>query len=590
MCVCACVCLVMVVLLLRKCCLHISSLTCIYKYILCFRPFVSATGASGVRCLSLLLPSTHIGTGCVAVPRLEEMLANETGAQAANPNASCCDFYLVHKRRFCRTAKRPGGRFCPTHDTSASVQSVEHSSAENGAKTSDNSLPKAADRSLQRVPCPINPNHTVYADKLKKHVKVCPDLRFVVDKLPYYRKDMHAFKGRVYCSNENPQLQRFTHHQMKPASLESLIARVEACYTEIIQPRIVLLGEECSGDYATADGMCATRRQSLKHSPQHRALLRCVKRAVSGFAKGRQLRSGEVEGEIDGFVELGAGKAGLSVSLREALLSGGIPYCRGSSASNGAAETTNHQTPTESEVCSSAHIGTGAESSSTHTSADFPRIVVVDMDNFRRKGDAYVRNSALPFTRLRINIKDLDLAIALHNTAAARKRIRVDDVNEPLEKSSLPSERWVAIGKHLCGACTDFAISCITAPGLVAHEEATGPTVCAVAFATCCHQLCELKHMNAVCCANEGSACITLPGTHYSFNSEEFAAIASMSSWAVSGDAVDDRRRFTGMCCKGVIDALRLAYLRQNGYREAFLCQYAELSTTGENKCIVAFR
>ncbi|CBH10715.1 hypothetical protein, conserved [Trypanosoma brucei gambiense DAL972] len=501
-----------------------------------------------------------------------------------NPDAVACDFYLSHKRRFCRTAKRAGGRYCPTHDvngtttgeTTPAVVLSSSGSAVGPGRTAGEGVSTGPSRALQRVPCPINPNHTVYADKLQKHVKVCPDLRFVVDKLPYYSKDLHACKGVAYCvTSQESEKERFTHHHMDTVVLEDLITRVRECYFNVIQPRIVLLAEECQEPFQDNSSTGSTRRISNKHGPQHRALLRCVQTVIRGYAEGRG-NLGNTYVRIAGFLELGAGKAGLAVSLQDALLSGSIRYC--------------HSHPGFQERKEGR---TAVNEALSADNGDFPRIVVVDMDNFRRKADACVRNSRLPLVRLRINIKDLDLAKALCG-ASACKRSREetsstsDQCTNAIKQSVPVEEQWVAFGKHLCGACTDFALSCVTAPNLNTEGFAS---VCAVVFATCCHQRCELKHINALLSPSEcRRGRIAIPGTNHTFSEREFAAITSMSSWAVSGEAVDAERRLTGMCCKRVIDAFRLEYLKQSGFRRTYLCQYAESSVTGENICIVAFR
>ncbi|KAH8617675.1 putative CCCH zinc finger in TRM13 protein U11 48K like CHHC zinc finger Methyltransferase TRM13 [Trypanosoma vivax] len=537
------------------------------------------------------------------------MVGNPGGIPTVNPEESVCDFYLTRKRRFCRTAKRSGSRYCPTHDITFQskaeneIKNVEYDnySPITCANVDADAAPDvvascgagcALSRKplLQRVPCPINPNHTVYAAKLERHVKICPDLRFVVNELPYYRKDMHAFRGKAYHATEYGNTgERFTHHQMDNTELHRLISRVQQCYTSFIKPHIVLMSEECSEPHYAGDnhGVNSSenfnRRESCKHSPQHRALLRCVERALESFGR-RQVHENGAPAHVAGFLEVGAGKGGLSVALQRALISGQFQHCFQKNSSSG--DSCGGENPTVvytsgKEVARSSH---------------FPSIVLVDVDNFRRKRDACVRDSCLPLTRLRLNIKDLDLVRALRGLGT-RKRTAgeltdsgVDGVSSLTEGTCnlTGTDYWVAVGKHLCGSCTDFALSCITSPNLITE----GPiSVCAVVLATCCHQRCELQHINALRCeAGEGASSIAIPGTPYRFSPNEFAAIASMSSWAVSGSFVDTERQSIGVCCKGVIDTLRIAYLKQCGYRDAFICHYIDRHVTAENNCIVAFR
>ncbi|RNF19342.1 tRNA guanosine-2-O-methyltransferase TRM13 [Trypanosoma conorhini] len=471
----------------------------------------------------------------------------------ANPDEGLCDHYLPRKRRFCRAEKREGSRFCHTHDT------LTPSAAQQGG--GGGAAADAAERP-RRVPCPINPNHTVYESRLQYHVKVCPDLRFVVTRLPYYRENAHALRGAVYCAAADTQHERRTHHDLDADTLRQLIARVRRCYFAVVQPQTVLLAEEVSSE--GEETPTSVRKASAKHGPQHRALLHCLQRAIAGFAKAQEL-AGDADVAVAGFIELGAGKGGLAVALQDAVLSrafalpGSKVEKQGSVAADGSSE---------------------------------PLLVVVDVDNFRRKGDARVCRTRLPLTRLRLDIKDLDLAAALRDPSV-RKRARDGEhagggTSLGLRPEALiPAEHWVAMGKHLCGACTDFALACITAPNLRTEGRLC---VSVVVLATCCHHRCELQHLNSLGATdNDGQAVLRLPGTQDTLSAAEFAAIASMSSWAVSGAFVDEESRITGVCCKRVIDALRVQYLKQSGYRAAYLCQYTQRDITEENVCIVAF-
>uniref|UniRef100_A0A8B9F7V6 tRNA:m(4)X modification enzyme TRM13 n=1 Tax=Amazona collaria TaxID=241587 RepID=A0A8B9F7V6_9PSIT len=74
------------------------------------------------------------------------------GTEASSPRcaeAGRCAYFVERKKRFCKMAPAPGRRFCGEHG-----QQEE----ENGRK---------------RIPCPLDPKHTVYEDQLQKHLKKC---------------------------------------------------------------------------------------------------------------------------------------------------------------------------------------------------------------------------------------------------------------------------------------------------------------------------------------------------------------------------------------------------------------------------------
>jgi len=44
--------------------------------------------------------------------------AARAAVPATNPDERRCNYYVTRKHRFCRTERRPGCCFCPTHDVS----------------------------------------------------------------------------------------------------------------------------------------------------------------------------------------------------------------------------------------------------------------------------------------------------------------------------------------------------------------------------------------------------------------------------------------------------------------------------------------
>ncbi|KAM3915149.1 tRNA:m(4)X modification enzyme TRM13 homolog [Leptodactylus fuscus] len=69
---------------------------------------------------------------------------------AAGPMPGRCSHFVQRKRRYCKMIVAEGKRFCGEH-------------AENGEELN----------SRIRIPCPLDPKHTVYEDQLQKHLKKC---------------------------------------------------------------------------------------------------------------------------------------------------------------------------------------------------------------------------------------------------------------------------------------------------------------------------------------------------------------------------------------------------------------------------------
>lgn len=484
----------------------------------------------------------------------------------SNPNSLVCDFYLPHKRRFCKTVKKPSFRYCHTH------QAELH--------------PESCDETKRRVPCPINPNHSVYERDVKRHIHICPDRRHDARVLPYYAENCHALKGMPFLSKESlaasstrpvveathndaeddddvdasssqvveeppKPLVRFTHRDLDPEALRALCAKVTDLFDTCIAPQVI----RSHGPIVLSDG---TLRTNSKHSTQHAALCTILQDRLK-LIESPPVVDGHCRRRRRVFAELGAGKGGLAFAVAEQLGERQAP----------------EQAP--------------------------PLWMVVDIGGFRRKRDGCVSATDHKFHRLRINIKDLAMDQVPLLLEKQPEPVAAAGEGAPcVERSadSYSSNQMIGIGKHLCGACTDFAISCITT------RLPRGDTCDALLFATCCHHLCELRHMNPLihrtpksttpdpCSPSSpcGREDICVLGT--SFTEAEFASVVSMTSWAVCGaHMVSTERQRIGYACKRVIDTMRCEHLRHVcGFNNVELHEYAPLDITGENVCIVAWR
>ncbi|CBZ29108.1 conserved hypothetical protein [Leishmania mexicana MHOM/GT/2001/U1103] len=537
-----------------------------------------------------------------------------------NPDPNFCSYYVTRKHRFCRTECRPGSLYCCTHDVAeAGATPSTAPQAENDVTSSPSDA--AGCRGDMRVPCPINSNHTVYASRLERHVKVCPDLRHVTHQLPYFSSDKHANRGAVFVSSAcnaptGGGSRRYTHRDFSAEGLAAVIRKVHECYDSCIAPDLVVLRQPsrdrdaASGEAGTTTTPQATTScqssapvareevASLKHGPQHTGLIRCLSDVVRQAQDTDSILVGRCRSQcapiyVDGFLEFGAGKGGLSAALQQLIVQrlqgiDGTSTTVGEGAEAEAVPSSQREATAETSPLTPSAPQSSWRSDFLAEVAQRPPLVVLDMNGFRRKSDARVRHSAVPLQRLRINIKDVDL------TRAFLSEIRPVPSGEGEGAAGAvpsaaprPLENWAVLGKHLCGACTDFALSCLTeGPLLTSQAQVRLPIV---VIATCCHHRCELKHVNPPEQVEGAPAPLVLPGTSFTWSEQEFAALASMSSWAVCGGFVDEERRAVGRKCKRIIDHLRVHFLRHLGY-VAFQCQYTARDVTEENVCIVAFQ
>ena len=421
---------------------------------------------------------------------------------ASNPNSKLCDFYLPRKRRFCKTEKKAGSTFCPTHTS--------------------------GDGASARVPCPLNPNHTIFAADVERHVKVCPDKRFDPRDEAYYRHNVNV-AGSITSSSA------VKHSDLSEAELSALATKVCEIYDNLVvavfsreheyRPTDDEQADACDehtssnddGDVESAAELIGKRRKravasTKKHTPQHWGILLQVAQ-VGWLPPGIIPRTTITPSQIQVpsvILELGAGKAGLALALRE-----------------------------QADL-----LGPVGESLRT------AKTIVVDKGSFRHKRDACVAATTNPFVRIRIDIKDFFLS-GLPNI----------DCSAPL-----------VIGKHLCGACTDFALNTMI------NSDATKNSC--IAIATCCHHLCDphLCHAWAQAVVEKDDSS---PLGHISLR--EMGAVCSLTSWAVCGK-MDPERELLGWKCKRVIDYIRGRFMFEaHGFSHFSLRTYVPTAVTKEN-------
>ncbi|KAM9186630.1 tRNA:m(4)X modification enzyme TRM13 homolog isoform 2-T2 [Mergus octosetaceus] len=116
---------------------------------------------------------------------------------APQPEPGRCAYFVARKKRFCRMVPALGWRFCGEH----------------GQQEKEN------DR--KRIPCPLDPKHTVYEDQLQKHLKKCNSRE--KPKPVYFVQDINAGLKDVA---EIPEKQ-VTLSSLSKEELENLIIKLK---------------------------------------------------------------------------------------------------------------------------------------------------------------------------------------------------------------------------------------------------------------------------------------------------------------------------------------------------------------------------
>lgn len=124
-----------------------------------------------------------------------------------------CKFFVVRKKRYCKMNVAKGKEYCGEHDKSE----------------------KTEDSDSHRIPCPLDPKHTVYANKLQKHLKIC-NARPRED-IPKYIKTGVNMSGSLGDS-EQEESQKFSLHEVEEDELNLAIEKINQLFKEFVEGTI----------------------------------------------------------------------------------------------------------------------------------------------------------------------------------------------------------------------------------------------------------------------------------------------------------------------------------------------------------------
>lgn len=199
-----------------------------------------------------------------------------------------CQHFVARKKRFCKMTVAKGKEYCGEHLPNTIESSHE-----------DSYIPE--DKKNKRIPCPLDPKHTVYAWNVAKHLKICNAKR--PTDLPAYIVsgiNLGADEDGDAPENDNVKLS-----EVAADVLQGIVDKVNRLYETEIEGRI----SESFLDHSSMAAECAKEfygPETLKHLVQTSALLGYLREL--GFLE-----------EATSFVEFGAGKGHLSYWLAQVI-------------------------------------------------------------------------------------------------------------------------------------------------------------------------------------------------------------------------------------------------------------------------------
>ncbi|KAL9645690.1 hypothetical protein ABK040_003423 [Willaertia magna] len=491
------------------------------------------------------------------------------------PEPTQCHYYVKQKHRFCNKQQAPNSNYCHTHlhlqDTANNNNNeiTKESSSEQQNQTTENDKQK-------RVPCPIDPSHTVYEHRLKKHIKICNKSKSQqqMKQQAYYMKNINYNflneKSTILDNNEYLDLNLNELWNNQKEYFTNLILKIKNLYENLKLNEFIETNIKESFNFSLSFN---NEDFQEKHHRQHCSFL-CNLKETNCLSK-----------DYD-YIEFGSGKATLSYFVRRALLDKEQLEIIEKVKNNN--EITNKQ---EEEIINEIKEIKEEEQSKQ-------QFILIDRENQRRKVDNYIRYGKImhhkkyndelkvplvKVNRLMIDIGDLKLS-------------KVNDINNEGRKS-------ISISKHLCGIATDLTLACLKEY----NEDFNNEKNKGIFIALCCHHKCNWKgYINRSFFEENG------------FNAFDFRVMTLLTSFATCDfeklsklkeeeglnnnkkeeekkeeyiGLTNDEKESIGFMCKRLIDYGRILFLQSlNQYKKVKLMYYCNRDITPENCMLIALQ
>ncbi|NXV80951.1 TRM13 enzyme, partial [Atlantisia rogersi] len=446
------------------------------------------------------------------------------------PVSGRCAYFVERKKRFCKMIPAPGRRFCGEH----------------GQQEEEN------DR--KRIPCPLDPKHTVYEDQLQKHLKKCNSRE--KPKPVYYVQDINAgFKNVAEKTEKQVPISSLSKEE-----LESLITKLKKASNGLE----LHLQEQILSHQALQEALNDPNNgeSAFKHLKQQASIL-------GNMEKLHLLGPGRC------FVEFGAGRGKLSHWVNVAL-----------------------QNVENVQFLLVERATTRFKVDGKHQRGDsvFERLRV-DIQHLCLKKVPVLEKKKLPVVGIGKHLCGAATDLALRCLVENYTTCCDGENEEPAPKRSRTDKAEVASNNS-----TDNG----------SMEDDCKP-VAGIVIALCCHHKCDWTHYVgreffksvglgpvefnyfqrmsswATCGMKETSttASTSEDQTTDTEEHEQMSSKTESSSDTLTGILTVEERKEIGHLCKLLIDHGRMEYLQQRGYKAA-LQYYTESAVSLENVLLTA--
>jgi hypothetical protein len=178
---------------------------------------------------------TKVGRKYVKVTKRK--LTPETTLSELLKDWSQCCHYLKNKQRLCNIQRTPGSKYCGNHP---------HPEEEGDIPELKNYL---------RIPCPLDPAHTVFAKHLEAHLKICNQTKIEneISSQPFYCLNCNSgFNGQTSISTNVTTNDTSATSETSSVGVvidpDELMQKVNNCFEFILQSNDIHMPELIEDD------------------------------------------------------------------------------------------------------------------------------------------------------------------------------------------------------------------------------------------------------------------------------------------------------------------------------------------------------
>lgn len=352
----------------------------------------------------------------------------------------CC-YLLPKKQKLCNMHRMPGSKYCGTHFHEEKDEEVR-------CRLSLSS----------RIPCPIDPSHSIYEKDLQHHLKVCNIVKYQqsLESLPYYKQNFNS------CTEAISMIENVERtEEQKELFIRQLLQKIDVLFSQV-------------------------KLESFHPEDRDLQWIEYPIRSVLGISNGQNVDNRERSSFRKHWKHIEQDIAITKQLIRSSLLTPSLPADDKEKAQTELNLELRKSTPT---VYIEYGAGKGLLGLTINVLDPSAQLLFIEKSGNRRKIDRYLNERNCKFQRFRLDIRHCFLPKLPFVEQLCDDNQKASETHRAEHSTIAPTKALVAIvAKHLCGVATDLALRSLLPLCSSSFTQDRG-----IAIATCCHHSCQYE-------------------------------------------------------------------------------------------------